>query len=623
MKNLLRSLALIIGLLPSLAAAQAPVNMGFHTVYGRIGAQPGDTGPGQAVPFSSLLVLIGGTPSTRSILTTAPLAGGGDLSANRTFSINTNGIDNTLIRQSGALSLVGRSANSTGNVADIAAVAGSSCAFIESASSLICGQITTAGITANAVTNAKLATMPAATVKCNPTSSTANALDCPGIGNGFAELKPYPSQTSGATNKWNATDPFGNQITISSTQCQGVPEFLAAASAGGWSWRVVGNGTISCNAVLSFPTCFLKSEYIDAGVTIAFTAQGAATLAKVDSHENCWTAFRNQWQQNSADTGVVLDFAPTNADGGGNIVFAANYNLEWGIVAPATGGTGVQYDATLGGFIGNKIWEGDINGGAASIKLINPGSGVIAVEHNEVHHGYIHGATSKVISWGTSTVNQATIRQNSHFFGRLDPGTGASVGFDDYGSDERFYGLNIINETANATTGLVLESGACNNKFFGGTINATTAKTDSGGCSVGSGNVFIGVTNVNSTYTHQMIGFTSAAQTLAQASTGFETSFLSAGEGGVQMVCPYTGTFRNLFAASSAPASGQTLTLTMRKNNVSQAVTCTITGVGTSCNDTTHTFTCAAGDTYDLQAVTSATTGSISFLNGGIEFDAP
>lgn len=62
-----------------------------------------------------------GVPTSRTISTTAPLAGGGDLSANRTLSINTNGITNSLFRQSTGLSVVGRSANTTGDVADISA----------------------------------------------------------------------------------------------------------------------------------------------------------------------------------------------------------------------------------------------------------------------------------------------------------------------------------------------------------------------------------------------------------------------------------------------------------------------------------------------------------------------
>lgn len=59
--------------------------------------------------------------TSRTISTTSPLSGGGDLSADRALSIVANGISDTLLRQGAALSVMGRSANSTGDVADIIA----------------------------------------------------------------------------------------------------------------------------------------------------------------------------------------------------------------------------------------------------------------------------------------------------------------------------------------------------------------------------------------------------------------------------------------------------------------------------------------------------------------------
>lgn len=89
-----------------------------------------------------------------------------------------NSITNAKLRQGGALSLIGRSANSTGNVADISATAASDCVFRESGSALGCGQIATAGVANNAITNAKAAQMAANSFKCNNTASPANAIDC-------------------------------------------------------------------------------------------------------------------------------------------------------------------------------------------------------------------------------------------------------------------------------------------------------------------------------------------------------------------------------------------------------------------------------------------------------------
>ena len=74
-------------------------------------------------------------------------------------------ITDAKLRNSGALSVIGRSANSTGDPADISATAASGAVLRESGSTLGFGTIATAGITDDAVTNAKLANMAAATVK--------------------------------------------------------------------------------------------------------------------------------------------------------------------------------------------------------------------------------------------------------------------------------------------------------------------------------------------------------------------------------------------------------------------------------------------------------------------------
>ncbi len=74
---------------------------------------------------------------------------------------------------------------------------------------------------------------------------------------------------------------------------------------------------------------------------------------------------------------------------------------------------------------------------------------------------------------------------------------------------------------------------------------------------------------------------------------------------------------------SNAPASGQTFAFTVRVNGADTALTCTITGVGTTCNDTTHTAACTAGQTYSVKSITSATSGTATGISGGMEFDNP
>lgn len=95
-----------------------------------------------------------------------------------TAGISNNAVTDAKLRAGGALTIMGRSANSGGNVADIAAVAGSDCVYRENASTLACGTLNTAGLANNAVTNAKAAQMAAWTFKANCTGSTANAQDC-------------------------------------------------------------------------------------------------------------------------------------------------------------------------------------------------------------------------------------------------------------------------------------------------------------------------------------------------------------------------------------------------------------------------------------------------------------
>jgi hypothetical protein len=178
-------------------------------------------------------ITAGGVPSTRLINTTAPLAGGGDLSADRTLSLpvatalqdgylsaasfaafaalvgvptggttgqqltklsNANfdvgwsadapdtgitqltgdvtagpgsgsqaatiaadAVTNANLRDSGALSVIGRSVNSSGNPADISAISGSDAVLRESGGVLGFGTIASSGIANLAITNGKLA----------------------------------------------------------------------------------------------------------------------------------------------------------------------------------------------------------------------------------------------------------------------------------------------------------------------------------------------------------------------------------------------------------------------------------------------------------------------------------
>jgi hypothetical protein len=74
-------------------------------------------------------------------------------------------VTNAILRNSAALSVMGRSANSSGDPADIAASAASDAVLRESGGVLGFGTVATAGLADDAVTNAKAANMAADTIK--------------------------------------------------------------------------------------------------------------------------------------------------------------------------------------------------------------------------------------------------------------------------------------------------------------------------------------------------------------------------------------------------------------------------------------------------------------------------
>lgn len=75
-----------------------------------------------------------------------------------------------------------------------------------------------------------------------------------------------------------------------------------------------------------------------------------------------------------------------------------------------------------------------------------------------------------------------------------------------------------------------------------------------------------------------------------------------------RFVVPHGATVKNLYArVGTAPGAGQGVAITVRKNGSDQTLTCTITDTNTSANDTTHSFSVAAGDDISIKAVTTAT----------------
>ncbi len=99
-----------------------------------------------------------------NVPTPTVMSGDATINSSGVLDIAANAVENTEIRQSAALSVIGRSANSLGDVADIAASVDGQI-LLRDGTSLAFGQASSSGIQAGAVTNAKLADMATSTVK--------------------------------------------------------------------------------------------------------------------------------------------------------------------------------------------------------------------------------------------------------------------------------------------------------------------------------------------------------------------------------------------------------------------------------------------------------------------------
>jgi hypothetical protein len=92
----------------------------------------------------------------------------------------------------------------------------------------------------------------------------------------------------------------------------------------------------------------------------------------------------------------------------------------------------------------------------------------------------------------------------------------------------------------------------------------------------------------------------------ATATTCTTTSTTNAG-----WVAPNSGTVKNLYVQEvTTQKSGTTMAWTAQKCTAgscsAQTVTCTVANAGTACNDTTHSFTVAAGDIVQIKSGTTA-----------------
>lgn len=413
-----------------------------------------------AIAIGDLLTRVGTTvvgtaatgfvPSTRAVTGTAPISIAGDhaahdLSTNRTWSLDANGITDAFIRQGGATSVIGRSANSTGNVADLSASAdgdvlwrnGTTLGFAALPYSKLTGtpaaitSLTTdvvatgpgaaaATIQPGVVTNAKLANMATARFKARITSGTGDPEDLTGtqattlLDVFTSSLKGLaPSSGGGATNFLRADGTWAVPAGTAVTQLTG--DVTAGPGSGSVVATLVNIPTGTTMAGLVLATAIAAPATPAAGIGAIYVDSTSKNLAVRD------------------DAGIVKHGVQTRAAVTSNFVTGIS---DAGVVSVA------------------QPAYSDISGAPADLSAVHfLTDRSEALLSNEVNLGgqAASGVQQTVISGGVATFNTFAVSST-----RIPHGSGSNGALTD--SANLIYASSTL--TVTGTTPLVLGSGA-------------------------------------------------------------------------------------------------------------------------------------------------------------------
>lgn len=154
--------------------------------------------------------------------------------------IAADAVTDAKLRNSGALSVIGRSANSSGDPADISASAASDAVLRESGSALGFGTIATGGIANNAVTDAKLRQGAALTVIGRSANSTGNVADIAATAAGDGILREQGSALAFGTIRLGAVFVPGNEVCFVDDFMSGVAQWFTFGTSGGATYATAG-----------------------------------------------------------------------------------------------------------------------------------------------------------------------------------------------------------------------------------------------------------------------------------------------------------------------------------------------------------------------------------------------
>jgi hypothetical protein len=274
----------------------------------------------------------------------------GDVTVSSTgtvWTIDNDVVTDAKLRNSGALSVIGRSANSTGDPADISGTASSDQVLRVSGTTLGFGTVATAGIANNAVTDAKIRQSAGLTVIGRAANSTGDVADIGAGVDGYVLrrigtlLGFGPITTAGIDDDQVTNAKLRNSGALSvigrSANSTGDPADISAVAASGAVLRESGSA-------LGFGT-----------IATAGIADGAVTLAKIGDLAESRIIGRAE----SAGTGVSQALTPTQV-----VAIIDGENVTW------TGTHEFDGSSTFDGPVrlNNHLrFEGDINASLGTI----------------------------------------------------------------------------------------------------------------------------------------------------------------------------------------------------------------------------------------------------------------
>lgn len=357
--------------LPHGAAPSAPVNGDMWTTTGGLFARINGT-------------TVGYVGDTRTISTTSPLAGGGNLTADRTFSINTNGITYALFQQVAASSLVGNPTGALANAQGITLGATLTFSGTSLRTTAMTGDVTAAAnsfattIANNAVTYAKFQQVTASRLLGNPTGGAANASEI-SLGATFTFSGSALQSTAHTGDVTSAAN--SNAMTIANSAVTFAKMANLAATS------LIGNATggsavataITLGATLSFVGTAIQTAAHTGDVTSSANsfsmtiANAVVTYAKMAS-----SAIASVSEHRSATASKLLDSATAWAA-------AAEVALTDAATIAVDMATGWNFAVTLGG---NRTLGAPTNtkvGQSGYIRIAQDGTGSRTLSFNSVY----------------------------------------------------------------------------------------------------------------------------------------------------------------------------------------------------------------------------------------------